>query len=250
MRARSLTASVFVVLSLAAFPARADEEHVTKTVKLEPGGTLRLNNFSGRVTITGTDGTDVVVDALRHASRDHLDAIKLDIHTEGSAVVIEANKKDSSWHSWFGHDNVVETDLDIKVPRRTNLDIHVFSSAVDVTGVEGTHRVHGFSSRVRLADVTGPIEAHSFSGPIEIRQKTWQDNQRIDVDTFSGGIELHVPSSANGTVNFNSFSGHLTSEMPLILGDSSRRSLTAKLGNGTGGTLRLKTFSGNVRIDR
>jgi len=250
MRASSLTASAFVVCSLVAFPARADEEHVTKTVKLEPGGTVRLNNFSGRVTITGTDGADVVIDALRHASRDRLDAIKLDVHAEGSTVVIEANKKDSSWHSWFGHDNVVETDLDVKVPRKTNLDVHVFSSAVDVSGVEGAHKIHGFSSRVRLTDLTGPIEAHSFSGPIEISQKTWQDHQRIDVDTFSGGIELRLPANANGTVNFNSFSGRLTSDMPLTLGEGGRRSLTAKLGDGTGGTLRLKTFSGDVRINR
>jgi DUF4097 and DUF4098 domain-containing protein YvlB len=70
------------------------------------------------------------------------------------------------------------------------------------------------------------------------------------VDTFSGNIELHLPDSARGTVSFNSFSGRLNSEMPLTMHTSSRRSLRAELGGGDGGTLRFKTFSGSVKINR
>jgi DUF4097 and DUF4098 domain-containing protein YvlB len=85
---------------------------------------------------------------------------------------------------------------------------------------------------------------------VEIRAKTWVENQSIDVDTFSGSIQLHVPENARGSVTFNSFSGRLNSEMPLTLHSSNRRSLKAELGGGPGGTLRFKTFSGSVRIDR
>ena len=59
-----------------------------------------------------------------------------------------------------------------------------------------------------------------------------------------------MPDSARGTVTFNSFSGHLNSEMPLTMQSSSRRALKAELGSGDGGTLRFKTFSGSVKIDR
>ena len=60
-----------------------------------------------------------------------------------------------------------------------------------------------------------------------------------------------MPENARGLVSFNSFSGHLNSEMPLTLHSGrGRRSLTAELGGGGEGTLRFKTFSGNVRIDR
>ena len=39
--------------------------------------------------------------------------------------------------------------------------------------------------------------------------------------------------------------------MPLTMRTSSRRSLQAELGgDGDGGTLRFKTFSGSVKIDR
>jgi DUF4097 and DUF4098 domain-containing protein YvlB len=187
---------------------------------------------------------------LRHGSRDRLDNIKLDVHATGATVVIEANRREPGWRSWLSHNNVVETDLDVKVPRKTDLQIQVFSSPVDVTGVEGSYDVHSFSGGIRLKDTTGRMRIHSFSGAIDIRAREWRTDQTIDVDTFSGGIDLHVPETAHGTINFHSFSGNLTSGMPLSLNSTSQRSVTATLGSGEGGSLRLKTFSGNVRIDR
>jgi hypothetical protein len=248
-------AAAFAVLALAipahAAPRLFDEtEHITRTIQLEPGGTLRLKNFSGRVTITASDRSEVVIDAVRRASRTQLERIKLDIHTSGSNVVmVDANQRDRSWWDFASGNNVVETDFDIKVPRRTQLDLSVFSSPVSVTGVEGAHKVHGFSSPLVLTDITGSVRAHTFSGSVTIREKSWE-NQTIDVDTFSGNIELHLPDAARGTVSFNSFSGRLNSEMPLTMHTSSRRALRAELGGGDGGTLRFKTFSGSVKIDR
>ena len=100
--------------------------------------------------------------------------------------------------------------------------------------------------------MTGSIKAHTFSGPVEIRAKGWKDGQSVDVDTFSGNVTLQVPETASGMVTFNSFSGHLNSDLPLTLHNGGRRSLRAELGSHGegGGTLRFKTFSGSVKIDR
>ena len=246
-----LLAFALLALSAPALLAVADEtEHVSKTLKMEPGGTLRLKNFSGRVTITASDRAEVVIDAVRRASRERLARITLDIHTEGAnVVVVDANHRERSWFEFSGN-NVVETDLDITVPRQSNLDVAVFSSPVTIEGVEGSHNVHSFSARLSLNDVTGPIKAHTFSGTVVIREKSWESNQTIDVDTFSGNVELYVPESPHGSVSFNSFSGRLNSEMPLTLHNSSRRSVRADLGGGGSGQLRFKTFSGSVKIDR
>ena len=240
----------FAFVTLSAAVVAADEtERVTRTVKLDPGGTLRLKNFSGRVTITGADQSEVTVDAVRTAPRERLNRVTLDIHTDGSMLVIDANHREN--RSLWEHDNVVRTEFDIKVPRRTNLDVNVFSSPVEVRGVEGNHNVHAFSADLRLEDVAGAVRAHSFSGNVTIRETAWQPDQSIDVDTFSGSVDVHVPDSAHGRVSFNSFSGHLDSAIPLTFHSSSRRKLEATLGSDpAGGSLNVKTFSGNVRIDR
>jgi hypothetical protein len=243
---------VLLALATPAVWATFDEtEHVNQTVKLDPGGTLRLRGFSGRVTITGSDRPEVVIDAVRRATRSRLDRIKLDIHTDGSnVVVVDANRRERSWYEFWGSDNVVATDFDIKVPARTNLDVSVFSAPVTIDGVEGSHRLHGFSSRLSLSGVAGPIQAHTFSGSIVISERSWESNQTIDVDTFGGNVELQLPDSARGSVRFNSFSGSLNSEMPLTLQSSSRRSVRAELGGGGNASLRVKTFSGSVKVSK
>jgi hypothetical protein len=242
-----------VALTAASAGALDVTEHVTRTVKLEPGGTLRLKSFSGRVTIAAGDRDDVVIDAVRRAPRERLDRIKLDIHTDGSnVVVVDANHRELSWYEFMGRNNVVETDFDIKVPRRISLDISVFSAQVTIEGVSGSHKVHSFSSSLRMDDVEGPIQVHSFSGSVDIRERSWRPSQTIDVNTFSGNVELRVPESAQASVIFNSFSGRLNSEMPLTLTSGNGRALRAQLGSSSGesGELKFKTFSGNVRIDR
>ena len=213
-----LRPAVFTLLALASVPAlaTADTEQVSQTVRLDPGGTLRLNNFSGKVTVTGSDRADVSIEAVRHGTRDQLERIRLDVRSDASTVHIDANKRDRSWFDW-GRSNVVETDFEIRVPRRTNLDLTLFSASLDVRGVDGSHNVQTFSSGAKLDDVNGSIRAKSFSGAIEIRATAWADNQTIDVETFSGAVELRVPESARGRVQFESFSGNLHSALPLTV---------------------------------
>src|SRR5262245_14523379 len=89
-----------------------ETERVSRTIAVDAGSSLRLKSFSGRVNIVAGDGGEVVIDAVRRASRDRLDHIKLDIQKEGSTLYVDANKRDASW--WISNNNVVETDFDIK----------------------------------------------------------------------------------------------------------------------------------------
>src|SRR6476660_6065188 len=94
------TALALIMLTLVAGPAaaqRKETETIDRTVAFSRGGTLKLKNFSGNVHVTGTQGTDVVVHAVRTATRDCLDNIKLDIEVDGSTVSIEANRRSANW---------------------------------------------------------------------------------------------------------------------------------------------------------
>src|SRR3954469_2535109 len=97
-----------LILGFLAAPAaaqRKETETVDRTLAFSPGGTLKLNNFSGNVRITGTSGSSVVIHAVRTATRERLDNIALDIQVSGSTVDIEANRRSATWHE--RNDNVV-----------------------------------------------------------------------------------------------------------------------------------------------
>lgn len=246
--ARRTAALALLALGIPALASAAvkETERVERTVPMQAGGTLTLKNFSGRVEITGEARTDVSIVAIRKATRERLDRIKLDIQSDGRSVVIEANKRDKDWDE--KNDNVVETDFTIKVPQSANLDLKVFSSPVQISGVTGTHKVHGFSSDLRLDRVTGPVDAETFSGRIYLSHAAWQQGQTVRAKTFSGDIEVKLPATAAGTVEFDSFSGDVDSAVPLTLQSKSKRKMRASLNDAGGGALTFKTFSGDVRL--
>ncbi len=77
----------FAIVALAGVATRAasvETERVHRAVKFEPGGTLRLKSFSGRVNITAADANEIVIDAVRRGTRDRLAHIKPDLHSGGS----------------------------------------------------------------------------------------------------------------------------------------------------------------------
>ena len=223
-----------------------ETENVDRTLTLAPGGTVRLKTFSGRVTINGTSGNQVVIKAVRRASRERLNDIKLEITQNGNVVDIDANHRVVERRN----DNVVETDFDIQVPSQVKLDLRTFSAPITVSSVSGDVIVEGFSSEIHLTDVSGPKRVKTFSGAVQVQANNWNDGDDMNVNTFSGDIVLRLPASARGDIVFDSFSGSFNSALPVTMSSSSRRSFRGSLNGGGGTDFRLNTFSGDVRIER
>jgi DUF4097 and DUF4098 domain-containing protein YvlB len=238
------------LFAMLASPAAAQQEteQVDRTIAFAPGGTLRLKNFSGDVRITGTDAAEVAIHAVRRAPRERLNRIRLTIESSAGVVTINANDREDTWRE-RENDNVVATEFEIRVPRQTDLDVTAFSSPVTVEDVAGRHEVHTFSGNVQLTNVSGPVRAKTFSGGIRLDTPAWQPDHDLELDTFSGNVDVRLPAQAAADVRFESFSGDISSDIPLTVRRQSRRSLHATL-NGGGGDVRVKTFSGDVRLAR
>ena len=160
--------AVLGALTLAA-PAIASEqnetERVDRTVPIRAGGLLSLKNFSGQVTITGSNRADIAVHAVRRAPRERLDHIKLEISETGSGVLIEANKKDDNWRD--RENNVVETDFDIQVPGDVDAQRGRVLQRRHREGRRGRQRVKTFSGGIDVAGAEAALDAETFSGDIE-----------------------------------------------------------------------------------
>ncbi|MFB3853719.1 MAG: DUF4097 family beta strand repeat-containing protein [Vicinamibacterales bacterium] len=252
-RVLGATAILALVLPLAQQTASArqaasepqDEERVNRVVPVAPGGRLSLHNFSGRVTITAADRTDVAIEAVRRAPRERLARIALDIEAAGGNITIEANKRiGSSRHP--DRNNVVETTFEIEVPRGLALDLDVFSSPVRVTGVQGRTAIKTFSGPVEVHGAAAAVSVETFSGAVRIDWLPEVVSPEVTAETFSGDIELQMPPSASGSIDIGTFSGDIRADRPVQVTDQQRRGLKGSLGGGGSSLIRLKTFSGEV----
>lgn len=213
-------------LATSAYAQSRETEEVNRTISFQPGGSLQLKNFSGDVRISGADTSEVTIHAVRRATRERLDRIKLSIETSGSRIVINAN--DREYHSDDeDNNNVVDTTFEIRVPRQIDVDVTSFSSGVTVEDVDGRHNMKTFSGDIRLLNVHGPLRAK----------------------TFSGDVELRMSSGEGADVDFSTFSGDVQTDLPMTLVSKSRKRLRATV-NGGGRDVTIETFSGDVRLNQ
>ena len=187
--------------------------------------------------------------------RERLDRIRLDIHTDGSnVVVIDANqprpflvrihRRQQRRRNRLRHQGAAPDQ-----PRRRGVQLAGDRRPASKARTKST------ASRRRLT-----LERRHRAGPgAHLQRIAWssarkrgEPDQTIDVDTFSGNVELHVPD-----IGARQRLVQLL-QRPPELGDAAHAStaragasLRAELGGGGDGrTLRFKTFSGSVKIDR
>jgi DUF4097 and DUF4098 domain-containing protein YvlB len=230
----------------------AETETVNRTVALSARGTLKIHTFSGYVHVTGTNGRDVTIKAVRRADRDVLDRIKLTIDTSGSTVTINANDRDHSRDD--EHNNVVRTDFDIEMPATATLDVNGFSSPVEVTDVTGDLRLETFSGKITVAGARSPVDAHTFNADVDVDLAGAGSSPNLNAHTFSGSIRARIADAARADVQFHTFSGQFDSDLPLTMQSMRRSSVNGRVGGSTtsrsssDATLKFETFSGDVRV--
>src|SRR3954452_3469613 len=74
-------------------PERRETEVVDRSFPFNADGHLKLNNFSGKITITGSNRANVVVHAVRRAPRERLEGIPPEAETSSSGIFVGTDQK-------------------------------------------------------------------------------------------------------------------------------------------------------------
>lgn len=140
----------------AAEPKPTAVESHTQRLDFPEGGTLRLADSFGEVTIDGWDQprVELVITELNYAGGGEaalLKRVQISTRTDGKTVVIGTTRP----HRSFSHPlrNIEDIDIEygLKVPRAAKLEIDQAEGEINITGV------------------TGDIRADSRYGPIVVR---------------------------------------------------------------------------------
>jgi hypothetical protein len=241
-----------VVLLPATALAQKQTETVDRNLPFPSGGTLKLNNFSGAVHITGGSGRNFVMKVTRRGYPDVLREMRLTVESSGSTITVEENDREGSrrWNDDNRRDSMVETTFEIQVPANARLDINGFSSNVTIAGVDGDQRLKTFSGDINVRDARARISANTFSGEIDVDATGQGNSPDLDMETFSGTMRVRLADRARGNIEFNTFSGSLDAAYPVTLRSTGRRNIRAELPGGSGSSLRFKSFSGELRLVR
>jgi len=255
MRARLARRMLMAGLAVfAAAPLLADSR-LEKTLKLEPGGSLRLDTDLGSVAVTGRAASDVRVVVT---SRRELDDLLTFNFEEGThAVTITARRKHKGW---FG-DGDSRVRYEIEVPAETALDIHTSGGRIAIERIRSRSKLDTSGGGIEARDMVGDLDANTSGGPI----KLGDIKGRSRVETSGGGIEgtnLDGPLSAEtsgGSIRLDRVTGdiratssgggiHIAEAGGRIEAETSGGGIEASFakGNARGGS--LETSGGGIEV--
>lgn len=242
MKALVCLAAAACFAALAASSASAQD--FKKSYDLKSGGAIRVTNMSGDVTVTGYDGSEVIVTGVR--SGDDADRVQILDDSRGNMVSIgvkypERCRCDAS------------VDFVIQVPRSTAYafdKIASMSGNVKVEGVTGAVNASAMSGDVTVGDVEGTVEATAMSGDVHVAIQRLDGAGNLAFTSMSGDVEVFLPSNAGVDVSLKTVSGSIETDFPLQVQEQkygSSQWAKGRLGDGSRG-LTAKSMSGNVRL--
>ena len=193
----------------------ATAEQVDQQLDADPEGQVSVFNLAGSVEIegwsrnsvevTGTIGDDVEELIFERDGRDVEIRVKVPKRSHG--------RKD------------LNSDLTIKVPKNSSLEVATVSADIDISGVYGEQE---------LQAVSGDIETESFSSDIEIESVSGD----IDVDGDGTDIMAEIVS-VSGDIAGNRLTGEVEAEC--VSGD-------VTFDNGSFDDVEVETVNGDITL--
>jgi DUF4097 and DUF4098 domain-containing protein YvlB len=243
-------------------------EPFERTVTIGSGGLLDLSNLSGRITVTGGGGRDVVISATKRARNARSDAeastlfggVRIDVAERTGRVVVR-----TIYGARSGRRGSVGVDYTVRVPRDTALELRSVSGDIEVSDVRGETRVEVVSGDLTLLDVTNLARAKTVSGDVEVVDAAGARDTslavvsgdlrvrnlkapRIEVESVSGDVDLTDLETER--LNVGSVSGDVRFQGPLAR--TGRYEVNSHSGSvrlrvaGSGFDLEAQTFSGDI----
>lgn len=166
--------TVFALGVLLAMPVVAEE--VDRTIDAATDGHVHVSNISGSVTINGwsRDQVEVTGEIGRNVE-------ELIVERDGDKVTIKVKVPKKGGRG-------IESDLYIKLPVASSIDVGTVSADIDVTGVLGDQELNTVSGDVTTEVDDRDVSAGSVSGDVEITGQG--KDAETHGNTVSGDVTL------------------------------------------------------------
>ena len=223
-----------VVLAIAAWPA-IGQQQVDEKRPDSATGTVEISNVSGLVKITGWDKAEVQVTGtlgrgterlefsgsgnrtlvkvvLPHFAH-HVDGSDLDIKVPaGSSVEVDTVSAEVAVDRVLGDVKAQTVSGGATVAGRPReFDAKTVSGEIEITAANAPGRASSVSGGVTLRGVAGAVEARSVSGDVLVKGG---DATRVELETTSGDIRFEASLAKDGRLDAKSVSGTVTLDLP------------------------------------
>jgi hypothetical protein len=222
----------------------------TRTVALEPGGTIQLENVLGDIEIRGWDKSEVEITAEEDwnipfrgriwVPGRRIGTADIEVETADRNVKIRARLPEREREIRSLH-------FSLMVPRSVNLDmIRAQEGDVTISDIYGKVRVEVERGRVQVENFSGSLDLAVGRGSVEAEVLDVRPDDVLKIVARDGDISLLLPDDAAVRVEAAA-GGAVTSEFDLGR-ELPARKVEGRVGTAEGAALTLSAPQGNVRL--
>ncbi|UCH83813.1 MAG: DUF4097 family beta strand repeat protein [Candidatus Latescibacterota bacterium] len=218
MLIKTTAAMVAILMLFGATEATAQEDSVDRvTLELSDPSKpafLSVGLVNGGITVTGHDGSEVVVEAKtqlrkidKSSSGEGKSTGMTRIPVSSSSLTVEEfeNKIEIDTESW-AH----PVDLVIRVPKNTSLDLSCVNQGdILVENITGDIEVSNVNGSVTLRDIEGSAVAGSHNGDLVVTFKRIDSDKDMSFSSFNGDVDVAFPASLKAKVKLKTVQGDI-----------------------------------------
>ena len=204
-------------LLVAGYAAAQDRVTVPLTDPAKPA-TIRVNLMSGSISVRGTQGREVIVEARsrggevrRRREPEEAGGMRR-IDMAGSGLDIEEN--DNTVRVKSGHTSSV--DIDIQVPVNTSLNLKTINDGgIKVENVNGEIDVNSLNGSITLNNVSGAVLAHCLNGPVKVSFDKVIGGKPMSFSSLNGNIDVTFPPDVKANVKLKTDNGDIYTDFEI-----------------------------------
>lgn len=192
----------YILTIIAAFWISSTFAAETKDFDAKDLKEIEIENSSGKVTVSGVDGTKAEIQSTKNKFDDRC---TLTIEKSGGKIHLKVKSK------WSLTTHECDVDFDIKTPKSTNLNAVLGSGSITVRAVQGAFSFILGSGDVSADGTFKEISGKDGSGDIDIKGLT----ENADIRSGSGNIKLtYARTPVTGALELKTGSGNATVLFP------------------------------------
>jgi hypothetical protein len=251
------------------------EETFEKTFSVPAPARLALSNIRGSVKIASGPEGQISVLAIKYTNSGDAQGTEVILtQEEDGSVKVETRFRENG--GWLFNRTPCKVDYMVGVPRQCSMKVSGVSNETEIEGVEGEIKVSSVSGSIRLSEIGGALKVNAVSGGVTgerlagplvfetvsggvslagsslpsiegstvsggITAETALGEGPYRFKSVSGGVTLRVPANTACTVELESLSGRIHSNLPQTNYHSTRR-------HGPGGREVAELNGGGVRV--
>lgn len=233
---------VFLAVSLVLAAAAAHAGTFQQEVAADPRGDVEVSNISGSIVISGWDKSAVAVTANVPGDSRRVKVTGGHGHTTVCVTYSDSHNCNSG-----GAGDQGPVDLEVHVPRGSELDVSGVSAGITSRSVVGDQHLHTVSGDIDAELGSGDDEAASVSGTIKLRGNGQEGT--LHVTTVSGDLGV---TNVAGELEARTVNGKLTAELSsarLVRLNTISGEIGLKARLTAGGRVETQTVSGGQKLE-